>query len=135
MREIVDILKRYDIAGQITLVSPTHSEYLTQFPTWSLAQFETNSKGTGIRYNSKDKIFATDKGKLAAQESTVHILDQFRHNAMVNFGIMDDVIARLSEFMEIESNIRNPHPHDDAGERAAHDPRNQAGKRKNFWTT
>lgn len=131
MAEISEVLKRYDIAGHVVLVSPTHSEYHTDFPTWSMAQWEHNEKGeVGIRFNTRREVFATPKGKLAAVEASAHILDQFRHNATMHFGMMEGILHMLGEHLEIHSDIKAPHPHDAEGEQAALDPHHQAGPRR-----
>jgi hypothetical protein len=128
MQEISEILERYDIAGQIVLVSPTHSEFRTQFPTWSMAQFEMDEKGneSGIRFKTDRDTFATEKGKHHAAEVSVHILSQFKHNAAMHFGIVDEILEKLSEPLGIKTKLSKPHRHDAEGEKAAFDSRNQA---------
>lgn len=131
MQEIKEVLTKYDIAGHTVLVSPTHSEYNTQFPTWSLAQWEQDEQGVvGIRFNTRGQTFATPKGKHAAVEVSAHILDQLRHNATQQFALMEHILAILRQNMVIDSDIKLSHPHDAEGEAAAHDPKNQARPRR-----
>jgi hypothetical protein len=135
MQEIKDVLNRYDIAGQVVLVSPTHSEFHTHFPTWSLAQFETDAKGEeiGISFKTGGQIFATPKSKHQAAEVSVHILAQFQHNAAVHFTMADELLEMLKEPLGIETKLDPPEPHTLAGELAAFDPKNQARPRRRGW--
>lgn len=61
MRAIAKILRHYDIAGSLTLVSKTHSEFYYHFPTWSVVQPEKEPDGQqGIRIRSYEAYYTSD---------------------------------------------------------------------------
>lgn len=107
MQELVDVLERYDVGAQIVLTSPTHSEYRTQFPTWSVAQHEVTEQGQhAIRFNTKCFTFPSQQGKRAVVERTVQMLAQFQHLAAMHFSQMQQILDMLSEHMEIRITLK-----------------------------
>lgn len=129
MKQLQEILESYDIGAQIALVSPTHSEFLYHFPTWSVAQIEETEEGPALRFNTKRYRFISGRSKHAAVDITVHLIAQFQHISAMFFDISDRVMRELNEHMEIENNIGPMYPHDIIGEAAARDPKNRPRRR------
>jgi hypothetical protein len=130
MQEIHDILERYNIAGHVVLVSPSHSEFATTFPKWSLAQYEKQGKQVGIRFSTKNRDFPTSKEECEAIETSVHMIEQFRINAVEHFRVMDEIMRRVRTNIEVVTTPIEMTPHDAEGERAGYDERHQAGPRR-----
>ena len=99
MEEIKRILVKYDIAAQITLVSPTHSEFLYHVLTsWSVVVWNEDS----IRFKSKRADFKNKKEQNYKTNSTVHMLLQIRDIAGQTFMILDKIKTQLDKHMKIE---------------------------------
>ena len=130
MKQLQEVIESYDVGAQIALVSPTHSEFLYHFPTWSVAQIEEMEEGPALRFNTKRHRFISARSKHAATEITVHLIAQFQHLSAMFFDIADRVMNGLNEHMEIENNIGPMHPHNEAGRIAARDPRNRPRRKQ-----
>lgn len=72
MAEIMGVLKKYDMAGAITVVDKERCMFKYHFPTWSVAYVEPN----GIRLRSKREDFPTKEAQHEASELTAHCIMQ-----------------------------------------------------------
>jgi hypothetical protein len=130
MKELQEVLESYDVGAQIALVSPTHSEFLYHFPSWSVAQIEVMEEGPALRFNTKRHKFISGRSKHTAVEITVHLIAQFQHLSAMFFNISDTVMKGLSKHMEIENDIGPMYPHNDEGRLAARDPKNRPWRKR-----
>jgi hypothetical protein len=97
MARIKAILNEYDIAGTINLGSPTHTEFLYHFPTWSIAQLVREGGKEGIRVRSKQHDYPSKEAQREAAEATVHVLLRFRDQAALTFSHMEHLEQLLRE--------------------------------------
>lgn len=96
MKEIRALLKRYRIGGHITLVSKTHAEFATEFPHWSVVQWETGPGGeAGVRVRSFRTYYRTKAEQQTAMEESLHCLFQIRDIAGQTFVTMDNLCAQV----------------------------------------
>lgn len=100
MFEIVEVLKRHDIAAHIILHEPGYSEYLLHVdPSWSCARIE----GDFLRVRSLGKDYGGDRGRqMAAAADTVNMLAHFADICARDAKLFREIEARLSEDWEIE---------------------------------
>lgn len=108
MAEIIDVLLKYDIAGQIVVVSKTHSEFMTHYPKWSVLQFQEddNENVIGIRFNTNGKEFKSKKEKHECAEATVHMIDQFEHISKEFYDMSHTTMMSLEPYLEIKRPIK-----------------------------
>jgi hypothetical protein len=91
--EIIEVLKKYDMAGAITVVSKDRAMFKHHFPTWSLVQLEER----GIRFRSKREDFPSAEAQKEATELSAHIVMQTRDIAANTFTVMDKIGKVLEE--------------------------------------
>jgi hypothetical protein len=99
MAEIVAALKKYDMAGAITVVSKERCMFKYHFPTWSVASIEPGPDGTGagIRLRSKREDFATKEAQKQASELTAHCIMQMRDVAINTLGVTTEIAKVMRE--------------------------------------
>jgi hypothetical protein len=103
MRRINKILREFDIAGAITLVSKSHSEFRYQFPTWSVVQPETGPQGEqGIRIRSYEAYYRSKDEQKAAMEESLHCLYQIRDIAGQTFLVFENLTSQVEEVSGLE---------------------------------
>jgi hypothetical protein len=104
MEEIKDLLKRYDIGGYVSLVSPTHSEFLLVIsPLWSCAHFETLPNGERqVRFRATEKQYGSKEARDKAIEVTTHLFMQIRDLGGQAFMFGDMMHDQLSNFYQID---------------------------------
>lgn len=100
VEDIKSILKRYDIAGSVALVSKTHAEFLYHFPAWSAIQW--NKAGDSLNVKSKKEHFANKEEQSQVLQQSVHIVMQNRDIAAQSFHMFDTVYDNLKKHMDIE---------------------------------
>lgn len=105
MREIMSVLDKHDIAGQITLVSKTHSEFRIKIdPSWSvLSLTPVESPGQyriGFRLRKEDFPDAARRADIGGQ--SLHILAQIRDLNASNFVNFDAALKEIGKVVEIE---------------------------------
>lgn len=98
MAEIKAVLKKHDIAGALTLVSKSHSEYLYHFPTWSAAQLTDE----GIRIRIKSSDFADKQAADQALLDSLHVVLQIHDLNSQNLKVMDQLIKKIGEHVDID---------------------------------
>ena len=99
IEDIRKILKEYDIAGTIALVSKTHAEYLYHFPAWSEIQW--NEAGDSLRVKSEKKNFPTKGLQEQRLSESVHIVMQNRDIAAQTLDMFDTVYEALRKHFTI----------------------------------
>src|SRR3954468_20612567 len=103
MKEIMDVLNKHDIAGQVTLVSKTHAEFRLRIdPSWSVAKLVPLKEGYGIRFRVKKQDIPDKQLRLELAALTLHILAQIRDLNAQNFMAFDNALKQLSEVIDFE---------------------------------
>lgn len=101
MAEIRGICKKHDIAGYITLVSETHSEFgLEITPTWSAAHWEDKTQGA-LRFRVKEAEVGKEKAKKLT-ELTCHMIYQIRDLCAQGFMYMEKMTGMIEEQIKVE---------------------------------
>lgn len=117
MREIMDILDRHDIAGQITLVSKTHSEFRFKLdPSWSVAKLVKQGLGWAIRFRLTKQDIPDDDERTEIGGMTIHILAQMRDISEQNYLAMSAALAQLAtqlDFVHTPRSGYEPHIEND----------------------
>lgn len=107
MAEIIGVLKKYDMAGAITVVAKDRAHFRYHFPTWSVAQLqEAPGGGLGVRLRSKAADFPSKEDQRKANELTAHIIYQMRDCAMNTIGVCKAVIEKMEQAWVVEHNPR-----------------------------
>ncbi len=103
MAEIFGILKKHDIGGQVTLVSPTHAEFRSKIdPSWSVAFFEDHEKGVAVRFRATKAEIPDKEERHQKSELTTHLLCQIRDLCGQNFLMFDGVLNQLKEHLDFD---------------------------------
>jgi len=92
------VLKRYDMAGAITVVSKERAMFLYHFPTWGVLTLGDDH----IRFKSKREDFATKEDQHEATELSAHIVMQMRDIAAQTFKVMNDLGETLATNLGME---------------------------------
>jgi hypothetical protein len=98
MAEIVGVLRKYDMAAAVHLVSKERAMFRNHFPTWSVITLEE----AGIRFRSKREDFPSLEAQKQAVELSAHIVLQLRDLAALTFGQMDKIAKMLEERFDVE---------------------------------
>jgi hypothetical protein len=98
MAEIVGVLKKYDMAGAVTVVSKERAMFKYHFPTWSVIQLGEDH----IRFRSKREDFPSKEAQHRATELSAHVLMQMRDIAAQTFELMENMGAKLAHHMKID---------------------------------
>jgi hypothetical protein len=99
MAEIVGVLKKHDIAGYISLVSPTHSEFcLHPTPSWSAAFWEEEGK---LRFRVKQKEVGRDEAKKLI-ELTCHMIYQMRDLCAQGFHFTENMAKEIEKQIQVD---------------------------------
>ncbi len=111
MEQIKKICLKNDIAAQVILVSPTHSEFLYHLsPSWSVVTLKNN----GLRFRSKKEDFPNKKIQDRNTELSARMLLQIRDISGKTFMDMEKIVAILSEHMDIKHEpFKGFKPHQD----------------------
>ena len=98
MAEIRALCRRYDLGGQITLVSKSHAEFAYFFPTWSVVQPEKGPEGQeGIRVRSFKEYYPSAEAQQKAMEESLHCLYQIRDLAGQAFLAFESLTAEVEK--------------------------------------
>lgn len=114
MLEITGILEKYQIGGNITLVSKTHSEFYYHLPDWSAVKFEDRENGkAGIRIRSKRKDFKSKEEQDKILAASIHLIAQIRDLSARSFGIFNEIMEeKLAKVIDFEhKSFHNLTPH------------------------
>lgn len=91
--EIMGVLKKYDMAGAITVVSKERCMFKYHFPTWAALSITP----TELRIKALRKDFPTLEAQRHAVEMSAHIVMQMRDVATNTFLMMEHLGGILSE--------------------------------------
>lgn len=98
MAEIIGVLRKYDMAGAITVVSKERAMFRYFFPTWSCVQLTDEQ----LRIRSKREDYPSAEAMQRTNELTAHIIMQMRDQAARTAELMDLIRDRLQEAWGIE---------------------------------
>lgn len=99
MAEINAVLKKYDMAGAVTVVSKDRAMFKYVFPTWSAVTFEGSD---AIRFRAKRADYPSQEAHHQALELTLHIIMQFRDIAAQTFAMCEHLASKAGETLDIE---------------------------------
>lgn len=105
MEEIKAILKKHDLAAQVTLQSAGHVEYLYELsPSWSCVRLEgpLPDGAFGIRFRAKRVDFVSKEAQRKVVNASTGMLLSFRNQAAKVVDQMDGITAMLAKhYVEI----------------------------------
>ena len=102
LAEILGVLKKYDMAGAITVISKERAAFRYHFPTWSVVKLqEAPDGGLGIRIRSKAADFQSTEDQQRANELSAHIVYQMRDIATNTYGMCTMVANKMGEYWEV----------------------------------
>jgi hypothetical protein len=106
MAEIMGILKKHDIAGQVTLVSPTHSEFRYRLdPKWACTTIEDHGDGhVSVRFRAKKDEVPDAEERRELVERTLHLLLSIRDLSGKNFLMFDELVKQLKPHIDFDHN-------------------------------
>ena len=119
MAEIREIAQRYDIGIAAALVSETHSEYLSGFPTWSAIAYE----GEGVKVDFSKASYPDRDAQTAAIERSLHALLQLRDLSGRHFMQFENLFETIEAALPPEFVKHTPF--------AGHAPHDPDYRRKN----
>ena len=91
MAEIIGVLKRYDMAGAVTVVSKERAMFKYHFPTWTCVELGE----TSVRLRLKSSEFPSKQAARECSELTAHTIMQMGDCAANTMGL----VKHLSEIM------------------------------------
>ena len=104
MAEIIGVLKRYDMAGAITIVDKDRCMFKYHFPTWAAVSLDD----TSVRLRLKGSDFPSKEAARQCAELTAHVIMQIGDCATNTIGL----VKHLSEIMRAKWGMEH---HGDAG--------------------
>jgi hypothetical protein len=85
MAEIEGVLKKYDMAGAITIVDKERAMFKYHFPTWSVITLGEDH----VRFRAKREDFPSKDAQKVAVELSAHIIMQMRDIALNTYGLTE----------------------------------------------
>jgi hypothetical protein len=98
MAEIAAVLKKYDMAGAVTIVSKERAMFKYFFPTWSCVAYE----GDGLRFRAKRADYPSAEAQRETIELSAHIIMQMRDIAAQTFAMCQRIGEALKEKVGLE---------------------------------
>lgn len=93
--EIKDILRKFDIAGAITLHAPGHGEYFLHLnPSYSCAYMHEDDQ---IRFFSKIKNYVDKETAIKHQTDTANMLHILTQVTAINFTVLEQLSETLDD--------------------------------------
>ena len=96
--EIVGVLKKYDMAGAITVVDKERCMFKYHFPTWSCIILGEDN----IRFKSKREDYPSLEAQKRTTELSAHIVMQMRDIAANTFAMMEHIGKQLKDKLGME---------------------------------
>ena len=93
MAEISAVLKKYDMAGAVTVISKERAMFKYEFPTWGCITLE----GASMRFRAVRADYPSDEAHHQALELSAHIIMQMRDIAAQTFGVCEQIGEVLKE--------------------------------------
>jgi hypothetical protein len=102
MAELIGVLKKYDMAGAMLIVSKERSMWKYHFPTWGVVSLVESGSQLGIQFKSKREDFPSLEAQKEAVTLSTHVIYQLRDLGALTFKSMDGVCGMLEQHFEIE---------------------------------
>lgn len=97
--EFKALCQKYDCAGFVLFVSPTHSEFVNEYsPSWSVARPEPPNR---IRFKAHSEDYPSKEAHRDATRSTAHIFTSMVEYTQMMNGTMRGVLAQLNQVMRV----------------------------------
>ena len=98
MAEIKAICRKHDIAGDIRLVSDSHSEFAYEFsPSWSVVSLQ----GSQLRIKAKRADFKTKAQQKLCVDMSIGMIHMFRDLNVQGFENMQRMVDMLGKHFDI----------------------------------
>ena len=91
--EIIGVLKKYDMAGAITVVDKERCMFKYHFPTWSCIILGEDH----IRFRSKREEYPSLEAQRQSTELSAHLIMQMRDVAANTFAMMEHIGKQLRD--------------------------------------
>lgn len=98
MAEMIGVLKKYDMAGAVTVVDKDRCMFKYQFPTWTCVVLGEDS----VRLRSKREEYPSLEAQKRAAELTAHVIMQMRDIAANTFTLCESLAAKMREAWGME---------------------------------
>jgi hypothetical protein len=98
MAEIIGVLKKYDMAGAITVVSQDRSMFKYHFPTWSCVTVGEDH----VRVKAKREDFPSSEAQRRTVELSAHCIMQMRDIAANTFALTEHLGKQLTDKVGME---------------------------------
>lgn len=98
MADIMGVLKKYDMAGAITVVDKKRVMFKYHFPSWSVITMEPQA----IRFRAKRADFPSSEAQRVAVELSAHIIMQMRDVAANTFAMCEHIGKQLEDKVGME---------------------------------
>jgi hypothetical protein len=98
MAEIVGVLKKYDMAGVVHVVSKERSMWKYHMPTWGVIKLIDG----GIHIYSKREDFPSLEAQKEATELSAHVVFQLRDLAALEFKHFDGVCKAFESRFDVD---------------------------------
>jgi hypothetical protein len=98
MAEIIGVLKKWNMAGAVTVVDKERAMFKYHFPTWSVISLGEDH----MRFRSKRVDFPSLRAQKEAAELSAHIIMQMRDVAANTFALMEDMAKKLRDKLGME---------------------------------
>jgi hypothetical protein len=98
MAEITHVLRKFDMAGAVTVVAKDRAMFKCTFPTWSCIRVTE----TEVRFKAKREDYPSKEAQQETVELSVHIIMQMRDIAARTFAFCEQIHQKLGEHFEIE---------------------------------
>ena len=98
--EIKDILRKYDLAGAVSLHSPGHGEYFIHLnPSYSNAYIYNDNE---VRFYSKRIDFKSVEEQMQKQADTSNMLKILMDITVINFGYINHMSKTYDKLVNAE---------------------------------
>jgi hypothetical protein len=98
MAEIIGVLKKYDMAGAVTVVDKERAMFKYHFPTWTCIELTQTS--IGIRARKED--YPTFEARHRVRELSAHVIMQMRDISMNTLAMTSALGDQLVEKLGME---------------------------------
>ena len=98
MAEIIGVLKKYDMAGAVTVISQERAAFKYHFPTWGCISMTE----TELRFKAKKADYPNEEAWLRTVELSTHIILQMRDIAVNTFSMCESIESDLRQKFAIE---------------------------------
>lgn len=93
MSEIIGVLKKYDMAGAVTVVSKERAMFKYHFPTWTAVELGE----TSVRLRLKPAEFPSMEAARRCAELTAHVIMQMGDCARNTIGLVEHLAGIMRD--------------------------------------